>query len=127
VLDLRYVREFRSGETIFACGLVDPGARYGIQLRRRDFTPGRPDLRGIHPVVLSVTDRTALDEIHDRLQEGGWAPTRGEHPDGAWVEIVDPDGISLRFMDEIRRGVDFIGYQFDGEVVVTTYTDAVIR
>ena len=121
VLQLEYVREFRAGEAVFACGLVDPRAEYGIQLRLRDATPAHPDLRGVHPVVLRVAGSAALDAVFDRLRREGFSPTRGEHSDGAWVEVLDPDGIVLRFMSDVPRGTTFIGYQFEGEALVTMY------
>jgi catechol 2,3-dioxygenase-like lactoylglutathione lyase family enzyme len=126
VLQLQYVREFRVGEAVFACGLVDLQAGYGVQLRSRDATPARPDLRGVHPVVLRVAGSAALDAVFARLQRDGFSPTRGEHSDGAWVEVLDPDGIVLRFMSDVPRGTTFIGYQFEDEAMVNVYDQPTI-
>jgi catechol 2,3-dioxygenase-like lactoylglutathione lyase family enzyme len=126
VLQLEYVREFRAGEAVFGCGLVDSQAQYGIQLRLRDATPAQPDLRGVHPIVLRVAGSAKLGAVFDRLQRDGFSPTRGEHSDGAWVEVLDPDGIVLRFMSDVPEGTTFIGYQFEGDAMVSTYDQPTI-
>jgi hypothetical protein len=111
---------------VFACGLVDQHAEYGVQLRLRDATPAHPDLRGVHPIVLRVAGSAELDAVFERLEQDGFSPTRGEHSAGAWVEVLDPDAIVLRFMSDVPRGATFIGYQFDGEAMVNTYDQPTI-
>jgi hypothetical protein len=75
---------------------------------------------------LRVAGSAELDAVFERLEQDGFSPTRGEHSDGAWVEVLDPDAIVLRFMSDVPRGATFIGYQFDGEAMVNTYDQPTI-
>ena len=97
VLGLTYAREFGDADRVTGCALADFDRGYAIALRRRDSTQGGGDMRGEHPVIVSVPDGPALDRVFGRLAAQGFQPTRGEHADAAWVEVVDPDGICTRF------------------------------
>jgi catechol 2,3-dioxygenase-like lactoylglutathione lyase family enzyme len=96
-LGLTYAREFGDADRVTGCALADFDAGFMIALRRRDSTQGGGDMRGEHPVIVAVADRPALDRTFDRLVTRGFHPTRGEHADAAWVEVVDPDGVCTRF------------------------------
>jgi catechol 2,3-dioxygenase-like lactoylglutathione lyase family enzyme len=96
-LGLTYAREFCHGDRVTGCALADFDRGYFIALRRRGTTIGDGDMRGEHPVIVGVPDRPALDRVYDRLGAQGFRPTRGEHADADWVEVVDPDGICTRF------------------------------
>jgi catechol 2,3-dioxygenase-like lactoylglutathione lyase family enzyme len=96
-LGLTYAREFGDADRVTGCALADFDTGYLIALRHRDSTQGGGDMRGEHPVIVGVPDRPALDRVHDRLAARGFRPSRGEHADAAWVEIVDPDGVCTRF------------------------------
>jgi catechol 2,3-dioxygenase-like lactoylglutathione lyase family enzyme len=121
VLGLSYVREFEVDGTMTVCGLADLDARYGIQLRARHATAGHPDLQGMHLVVLQAADRAALDRFYAHVTSLGYAPTRGEHADGAWVAVDDPDGIELRVMADLPTSTGFAGFRFAGEAPPTQY------
>jgi catechol 2,3-dioxygenase-like lactoylglutathione lyase family enzyme len=98
LLGLDYAREFADEHgAVTGCALADFGAGYMIALRRRDTVAGRADLRGEHPIIAVVPDRAALGRLHDRFAAEGFAPVAGEHADAAWLEVVDPDGIAIRF------------------------------
>ena len=96
-LGLTYAREFGDGGEVTGCALADFDSGYAIALRRRDRTRGGGDMRGEHPVIVAVPDRPALDRVFGRLAAQGFHPTRGEHADADWVEVIDPDGICTRF------------------------------
>jgi catechol 2,3-dioxygenase-like lactoylglutathione lyase family enzyme len=121
VLRLSYVREFEVDGMVTVCGLADAEAGFGIQLRARQATAGSPDLRGMHPVVFRASDRAALDRFDAHVAALGCAPTRGEHADGVWVAVNDPDGIELRVMADVPRPNGFAGFRFAGEAPPTKY------
>ena len=112
-LGLAYAREFSDGSQITGCALADFDTGFLIALRRRDTTLGGGDMRGEHPVIVGVAGRPVLDRIFDRLRAQGFGPTRGEHADAAWVEIVDPDGICTRFAVAHAKP-EFFGVRPDG-------------
>jgi catechol 2,3-dioxygenase-like lactoylglutathione lyase family enzyme len=112
-LDLSYAREFGDRDNVTGCALADFDTGFMIALRRRDTTDGGGDMRGEHPVIVAVADRPALDRVFHRLAAQGFDPTRGEHADAAWVEVVDPDGMCTRFAVAHARP-EFFGVLPDG-------------
>jgi hypothetical protein len=44
--------------------------------------------------VHNVPDTNALARIRAHAERLGYNPMAGEHADGAWVEVIDPGGIS---------------------------------
>jgi catechol 2,3-dioxygenase-like lactoylglutathione lyase family enzyme len=112
-LGLTYAREFGDADEVTGCALADFGSGYAIALRRRDRTRGGGDMRGEHPVIVAVPDRPALDRVFGRLAAQGFHPTRGEHADADWVEIIDPDGICTRFAVAHAKP-EFFGVRPDG-------------
>ena len=115
LLGLDYLREFESGGVIGGCALGHPDTGYVLALRLRAATAGQPDLRGEHPLIFGVADPASLDRVHAHAAALGYRPTRGQHRDAAWVEVVDPDGIATRFAYPTRRWTRFIGIHFDGD------------
>jgi catechol 2,3-dioxygenase-like lactoylglutathione lyase family enzyme len=109
LLDLDYVREFGDDEQVTGCALADFTARYMIALRLRSTTAGRADLRGEHPIVLEARDAAAADRVRDRATALGIPHTAGAHPDGTWLEFVDPDGICLRLVHDATGPETFLG------------------
>ena len=103
VLQLEYVREFRAGGAVFACGLDDQHAEHGVQLRLQDATPAQPDLRGVHPIVLRVAGSAELDAVFNRLNGTASHPLGGPL---CWRfgGVLDPGAIVLRFMSDGRGG-----------------------
>jgi catechol 2,3-dioxygenase-like lactoylglutathione lyase family enzyme len=112
-LGLTYAREFGDAHQVTGCALADFDAGFMIALRRRDSTQGGGDMRGEHPVIVGVADRSALDRIFERLTTQGFHPARGEHADAAWVEVVAPDGICARFAVAHAKP-EFFGVRPDG-------------
>ena len=109
LLDLDYVREFGDDEQVTGCALADFTARYMIALRLRSTTAGRADLRGEHPIILEARDAAAADRVRDRATALGIPHSSGRHPDGTWLEFVDPDGICLRLVHDAAGPESFLG------------------
>ena len=89
--------------------------------RRRDTTLGNADLRGEHPIIVRVSSRETLARIATRAAAQGYEPTTGEHGDAAWVEVVDPDGICLRFAFVTNDMQTFTGVTFGPNGEITEY------
>lgn len=126
LLGLTYRREFTRGGVVIGCALGAPGDAYAVSLRRRDTTPGNADLRAEHPLIFRVLDRAALDRVFASAQRHGFAPTRGEHADAAYVEVVDPDGICTRFGVARRPWDAFVGVCLAADGTVTEYDEPVL-
>jgi catechol 2,3-dioxygenase-like lactoylglutathione lyase family enzyme len=109
LLDLRYVREFGDQHGVSGCALADFASHYMIALRRRDATAERADLRGEHPIIVEAVDEAAAARTRTRATTLGIASTSGEHPDGAWIEFIDPDGIALRVIYNANGPQEFTG------------------
>jgi catechol 2,3-dioxygenase-like lactoylglutathione lyase family enzyme len=120
LLGLAYRREFSRGGVVTGCALSAPEDRYALALRLRDTTPGKADLRDEHPLIMRVPDSAILDRVFAHAEALGVAPTRGEHPDAAWVEVRDPDGICIRFAVPSRPWHSFVGlhHEDDGTPVL---------
>jgi hypothetical protein len=122
LLGLVYLREFERDGRITGCALYDPHARYLISLRLRETLPGDADLRGEHPVIVSVPDRGALGRIAGRAAALGYEPVTGEHGDAAWIEVRDPDGTCLRFAYVTGDPGRFTGVRLGPDGSITEYT-----
>lgn len=109
LLGMTYVREFEHGGLVTGCLLYDQQAGYGVSLRLRSTTAGQADLRGEHPLIFGVADGDALERLRRHAAGLGYDPTSGEHGDGRWVEVIDPDGIATRFVCPTTRSLRFIG------------------
>ena len=121
LLGLTYRREFTRDGVVTGCSLGAPGDAFAVSLRRRDTTPGNADLRAEHPLIFRVPDDAALDRVHAHAQRLGFAPTRGEHADAAYVEVVDPDGIRTRFGVARRPWDTFVGVRVAADGTMTEY------
>jgi catechol 2,3-dioxygenase-like lactoylglutathione lyase family enzyme len=113
LLGLTYAREFSDTTGVTGCALADVDTGYMITFRLRSTTQGHADLRGEHPVILGLRDRRDVQALHDDLTARGFAPTTGVHADAAWVEVVDPDGIAIRFA-WATAAPGFFGVMTDG-------------
>ncbi len=127
LLDLDYVREFGDGERVTGCALADFEARYMIALRLRSTTQARADLRGEHPVVLEARDAAAAARLVERATALGVPHTTGTHPDGTWIEFVDPDGIALRVVHDAAGPSTFLGVRFDAAGTAEFYDTPLLR
>lgn len=128
LLGLEYLREFERGGVVTGCALYDPQGRYGISLRLRSTTPGRPDLRGEHPVIIGVPDGAALERVRDHAARLGYQPTSGEHGDGSFVEVIDPDGIGLRFVfPNSERDRSFTGLHVCDDGPIRQYDEPLLQ
>lgn len=107
-LALPYAREFTDGTTVTGCTFADFEAGFMISLRHR-----AADLSGDHPVIVGVPDRPTVRRVRARLTAAGFAVDEGEHADAAWLEVIDPDGIALRFA-VAHAEPQFIGVTPDG-------------
>jgi catechol 2,3-dioxygenase-like lactoylglutathione lyase family enzyme len=127
LLGLRYRREFsREDGVVTGCALSAPGDAYAISLRLRDTTPGRADLREEHPLIMRVADRATLERIYAHADRLGFAPTRGEHLDAAFVEVRDPDGICMRFGVVNRSWDAFDGVRLAADGTAAAYDKPVL-
>jgi catechol 2,3-dioxygenase-like lactoylglutathione lyase family enzyme len=127
LLGLEYAREFERDGVVTGCALYEVHGHYGISFRLRSTTAGQPDLRGEHPIVLRVRDRSALDRIHAHAAALGYAPTRGTHRDAAWVEVIDPDGIATRFACSSVESATFTGVHFDTDGASVFYHEPKLK
>jgi catechol 2,3-dioxygenase-like lactoylglutathione lyase family enzyme len=121
LLGLCYRREFSRGGVVTGCALGAPGDAYALALRLRETTPGNADLRAEHPLIFRVADRSALERVHAHAVRLGFAPTRGEHLDAAYVEVTDPDGICTRFGVAKRAWDAFEGVDLAADGTATSY------
>lgn len=102
-------------------GLLDPDQRFSIALRDREACANHPDLRGFDVVAFRPADRSVLDELVDRCVrlDIPYEPIK-ETPDGAMLDILDPDGTVLRFYRYTGSIGGFTGIETrDGEFVGT--------
>ncbi len=126
LLGLTYLREFDSDGTVTGCSLADPDAGYLLSFRLRSATAAAPDLRGEHPLIFGVRDPQTLDRVFAHAGALGYRPTRGEHTDARWVEVVDPDGICTRFGYPIGDWHAFNGIRVDATGALTVYTEPIL-
>jgi catechol 2,3-dioxygenase-like lactoylglutathione lyase family enzyme len=126
LLGLTYRREFTRDGVVTGCALGAPGDAFAVSLRRRDTTPGNADLRAEHPLIFRVPDREALDRVFANARRHGFAPTRGEHADAAYVEVVDPDGICTRFGVARRPWDAFVGVRLAADGSATEYDEPML-
>ncbi|MFG1661378.1 VOC family protein [Micromonospora chersina] len=112
LLGMRHFREFRRDGVVTGAAIVSSQCSFIISFRLRSTIAKQPDLRGEHPIIVSVADRSALERIRARAEARGYHPTSGEHADAAWVEVLDPDGIALRIAVRTNFAPDFMGVDF---------------
>ncbi|MDT3443898.1 VOC family protein [Pseudofrankia sp. BMG5.37] len=111
LLGMHYRREFSRDGVVTGCALGSD-AGFAISFRLRSTTAGTADLRGEHPIILNVPDPDALARIRAHAERLGYNPVAGEHADGTWVEVIDPDGISTRFIHGTGDWSRFTGVAF---------------
>jgi catechol 2,3-dioxygenase-like lactoylglutathione lyase family enzyme len=116
VLDLELAAEFAEQGVVRGVQLMDPGGRFGIALRDREFCASRPDLAGFDVFAIEAESVAALRRLAERCESLGVAhrgvQDRGEY--GAALDIPDPDGTVLRFLanNPINEG-HFLGVDID--------------
>jgi len=98
LLGLRLWAEFVEDGVLRGAGLVDGDGRFAIALRERDACAGRPSLDGFDVVAFLPDAEDVLHELVARCERLG-VVHHGIHrtPDGAALDIPDPDGTVLRF------------------------------
>jgi catechol 2,3-dioxygenase-like lactoylglutathione lyase family enzyme len=117
LLDLQLAREFVEDGVLRGVALVDRHAGFDVSLRDRSVCVGKPDLAGFDVVAFDVGSREGLSRLIARCQElnvdHGDVQERG--PDGAAIDIPDPDGVLLRFT-WLGEGAapGFMGLHFSG-------------
>lgn len=122
LLGLRYRREFERDGRVTGCALGSD-AGWAVSLRLRSTTQATADLRGEHPLIFGVPDLAALERIRTHAERLGYYPTTGEHGDGVWVEVIDPDGICTRFVMLTGDWTRFTGVSFDADGSASFYSD----
>jgi catechol 2,3-dioxygenase-like lactoylglutathione lyase family enzyme len=129
LLGLTYLREFENGGTVTGCSLADPEAGFLLSFRLRSATAAQPDARGEHPLIFGVDDPATLDTVYAHAEALGYRPSRGEHTDAQYVEVIDPDGMSTRFAFPIGDWHRFLGVRASGlyDQPVLDYGDATGR
>ena len=70
---------------------------------------------------MRVPDRRILNRVFVHAEALGFAPMRGEHPDAAWVEVRDPDGIWMRFAVPTRPWYSFVGLRCEDDGTEVLY------
>jgi catechol 2,3-dioxygenase-like lactoylglutathione lyase family enzyme len=129
LLDMELVAEFREGGELRGAQLMD-ATGFGIALRDREHCAGRPDLTGFDVVALEVGSVDDLHRLDERAASLGGARSgvadRG--PQGAYLDVTDPDGTVLRFLanNPINPG-RFLGVDFDGQGSATFYDTPTLR
>jgi catechol 2,3-dioxygenase-like lactoylglutathione lyase family enzyme len=126
LLGLAYLREFENAGTVTGCSLADPDAGFLLSFRLRSATAAQPDARGEHPLIFGVEDLATLDRVYAHAEALGYRPSRGEHTDAHWVEVIDPDGQSTRFAFPIGDWHHFIGVRGSVDGGVGLYDEPVL-
>ncbi|MFW0795937.1 VOC family protein [Gordonia sp. CPCC 205515] len=122
VLDLRFWTEFVEEGEVRGAGLIDRDARFNVALRCRDHCANHPDLTGFDVVAFTPRSRAALDLLTQRCDRLGVA--HGpivEGPEGARLDIPDPDGTVLRFYHFTAPTSGFTGIVLNDGRLVETY------
>ncbi|MGY1616734.1 VOC family protein [Geodermatophilus sp. SYSU D00691] len=117
LFDLELVTEYAEAGEVRGVALYDPDSGIEIDLRRREFCAGRPDLAGFDVFALSAPAEEALAAVVERCDRLGVAHTEvWRFPGfGAGMDIPDPDGIPVRVVWHDPDGPlgrhDFLGVE----------------
>jgi catechol 2,3-dioxygenase-like lactoylglutathione lyase family enzyme len=128
LLGLELVAEFREAGELRGAQLMDASG-FGIAMREREHCVGKPDLTGFDIFAIEVASVDDLRHLAERAAEIG-SPHTGvadRGPQGAYLDITDPDGTVLRFLanNPINPG-RFLGVDFDGAGGATFYDAATL-
>jgi catechol 2,3-dioxygenase-like lactoylglutathione lyase family enzyme len=112
LLGLRLWVEFVEDGVLRGAGLIDDHGRFAIALRERDACAGRPSLDGFDVVAFQPDAEEVLHELVARCERlgvvhGGIRRT----PDGAVLDVPDPDGTVLRFYHYTGALTGFTGVE----------------
>ncbi|MGV9711094.1 VOC family protein [Gordonia sp. NPDC003424] len=122
VLGLRFWTEFVEDGEVRGVGLIDDDARFNVALRLREHCANEPDLHGFDIVAFTPGSRAALDVLAERC--GRLAVTCSaiaDGPEGARLDIPDPDGTVLRFYHFTAPTSGFTGIVLEDGQLVSTY------
>jgi catechol 2,3-dioxygenase-like lactoylglutathione lyase family enzyme len=98
LLGLRLWAEFVEDGALRGAGLVDEQGRFAVALREREACAGRPSLDGFDVVAFLPDGEDVLRELVARCERLGVAHHGIRRtPDGAVLDVPDPDGTVLRF------------------------------
>lgn len=122
VLGLRLWIEFVEDGELCGAGLIDDEAGFGLALRDRRATVSAPHLRGFDVVALRPTSYAALEALAARCADLGVAHSGIQGtPDGAHLDIPDPDGTVLRLYHYTGPTSGFTGMEMRDGAFVGTY------
>lgn len=125
VLGLRHWTEFCEDGQVRGAGMIDPGGRFNIALRLREHCTGTPDLTGFDVVAFTPVSRSALDVLVAHCDRLGVAHSPClEGPEGARLDIPDPDGTVLRFYHFTAPTAGFTGIVLVDGIPVQTYSQS---
>lgn len=99
LLDLELAAEFCEGGALRGAQLMHSSG-FGIALRERAHCVGKPDLAGFDVFALEVDSVAELHRLAARAEELA-AVHRGVRDNGdygSFLDIIDPDGLVLRFL-----------------------------
>jgi catechol 2,3-dioxygenase-like lactoylglutathione lyase family enzyme len=112
LLGLELRREFVAGGQVTGCSLSRSDLPYALNLRRKSTLPtGDADLRGEHPIIWRVADRSGLDRFREHAEHLGLNPVPRRHDDGDLICVVDPDGHDVLVGLPVRAWTTFQGYE----------------
>ena len=127
LLGLSLAREFVEDGRLRGVALFDRDAGFDVSLREREVCASRPVLDGYDVVAFDLGPRDNflrfLEHCRDLGVEHGPVQERG--PEGAAVDVADPDGCVLRFLcagvgdDEVPP---FMGLSFTTDGRLSFYT-----
>ena len=124
LLDLRLWVEIVEDDVIRGAGLIDPEKRFNISLRDRSVCASQPDLTGFDVVAFLAAGRSVLSEVAERCDRLDIERTEiQDGPEGARLDVPDPDGTVLRFYHFTAPTDAFFGVELrDGREVGTYAT-----
>jgi hypothetical protein len=130
LLDLELAREFVEDGVLRGAVFINRANDVVVALRDREVIPGRPDFAGFDLFAFQVAARKDLDEVIAHCDRLGvkHAEVHERGPDGAALDVPDPDGTVVRFIWPGESNVaGFGGVEFDAAGNVTFYDTPRLR
>jgi catechol 2,3-dioxygenase-like lactoylglutathione lyase family enzyme len=130
LLDLELAREFVEDGVLRGAVFINRSNDVVVALRDREVIPGQPEFAGFDLFALQVASRAGLDEVIAHCDRLGVKHTeiheRG--PDGAALDVPDPDGTVVRFIWPGEANVPgFAGVESGSAGAVTFYDTPRLR
>ncbi len=125
LLGLTLAREFVEDGQLRGVALVDRDTGFDVSLRDRRVCASRPVLDGFDVVAFDLGPRQGLLDFVRHCEDIGvpHGPLQERGPDGAAVDVTDPDGCVLRFVcDGDGPAPPFTGLSFSSDGAVSFYT-----